>query len=52
MTTGNGVNRVLGQADFIYFCFGEDNVLVARITLFQNICIFKQRNFTEICTYL
>ena len=37
MTAGNGVNRVLGQAGFIYSCFGEDDVLVARIMFFHNI---------------
>ena len=34
MTARNGVNRVLGQAGFIYFCFGEDDVLAVRITFF------------------
>ena len=37
MTVGNGVNRVLGQAGFIYFCFGEDDILAVRITFFHNI---------------
>ena len=37
MTAGNGVNRVLGQAGFIYFCFGEDDILAARIKFFRNI---------------
>ena len=41
MTAGNGVNRVLGQAGFIYSCFGEDDVLAARITFFHNICFFN-----------
>ena len=41
MTAGNGVNRVLGQAGFIYSCFGEDDVLVARNTFFRNICFFN-----------
>ena len=41
MTAGNGVNRVLGQAGFIYSCFGEDDILAARITFFRNICFFN-----------
>ena len=41
MTAGNGVNRVVGQAGFIYFCFGEDDVLAARITFFRNTIFFK-----------
>ena len=41
MTAGNGVNRVLGQAGFIYFCFGEDDVLAARIMFFRNLIVFK-----------
>ena len=52
VTAGNGVNRVLGQAGFIYFCFGEDDILAARITFFQNIYFFNLRKLTEICTYL
>ena len=43
MTAGNGVNRVLGQAGFIYFCFGEDDVLAARIIFFRNISFFNLR---------
>ena len=41
MTAGKGVNRVVGQAGFIYFCFGEDYVLVARITFFRNTIFFQ-----------
>ena len=52
MTAGNGVNRVLGQAGFIYFCFGEDHILAVRITFFQNIYFSNPRKLTEICTYL
>ena len=48
MTVGNGVNRVLDQADFIYFCFGKDDVLAARIAFFQNISFFNLRKLTEI----
>ena len=43
MTAGNGVNRVLGQAGFIYFCFGKDNILAVRITFFRNISFFNLR---------
>ena len=52
MTAGNGVYRVLDQAGFIYFCFGKDKVLAARITFFRNINFFNLRKLTEICTYL
>ena len=41
MTAGNGVNRVLGQAGFIYSCFGKDDVLAVRITFFRNISFFN-----------